>query len=70
MDWHQPLVINGGMLYSGLMGDRYLGEFSSHEAALAVLAAQRENLCFCQDCSPVLTESDIDLMLAIDADEV
>lgn len=70
MDWTQPLVINGGMLYSGHMGDRYLGEFSSYEAAREAMSIKREQRTVCSECDTYyMTASDLDLLEAIDADE-
>lgn len=70
MDWTQPLVVNGRTLYSGVNGDRWLGEFSSHEAALEIMAIQREqrtvyNFRETHCC----LESDLELAAAIDYDE-
>lgn len=70
MDWTQPLVINGGMLYSGHMGDRWLGEFSSYEAAREAMSIKREQLVvYSERDTYCMTASDIDLLEAIDYDE-
>ncbi|KVC83985.1 hypothetical protein [Burkholderia ubonensis] len=70
MDWHQPLVINGGMLYSGQMGERWLGEFSSLEAAREGVSLKRDGVELIDaDDTHCMTESDVDMLEAIDADE-
>ncbi|MBB3004414.1 hypothetical protein FHX57_006796 [Paraburkholderia tropica] len=69
MDWNRgDLSLNDGMLYSN---DRYLGTFSCW-------AAGREAIGIMQEGRKVLTagdtycmtEDDVDLMAAIDADEI
>ncbi|MDN7703297.1 hypothetical protein QZM15_32960 [Burkholderia sp. AU44665] len=70
MDWTQPLVVNGGTLYSGVNGDRWLGEFSSHEAALEIMAIQREQrTVYSSRETHCCTEGDLELAAAIDFDE-
>ncbi|QTO46367.1 hypothetical protein [Burkholderia latens] len=71
MDWTQPLVVNGGTLYAGVNGDRWLGEFSSYEAALEAMTIKREQrVVYSERDTYCMTESDIDLLEAIDYDEV
>lgn len=70
MDWTQPLVVNGGTLYAGANGDRWLGEFSSYEAALEALSIKREQrVVLTERDTYCMTDSDLDLLEAIDADE-
>ncbi|WP_321913533.1 hypothetical protein [Paraburkholderia sp. J11-2] len=66
MDWNQNMTIVSGTIYCG---DRWLGTLSSHSAAMAGLRLMRgDRDLVCSDCSP-LTETDLDLLEAIDADE-
>jgi hypothetical protein len=67
MDWSQPMTIVSGTLYAG---DRWVGTLSSHAAALAGLRMMRGDPdLVCAECSP-LTTDDLDLLEAIDADEI
>lgn len=76
MDWTQELSVIDSTLYAG---DRWLGEFSSHAAAMGAIRVMRkrngmrllsdighEDLCDLV----VMTDEDADLIEAIDADEV
>ncbi|WP_333998258.1 hypothetical protein [Burkholderia orbicola] len=70
MDWTQPLIVNGGTLYAGVNGDRWLGEFSSHEAAIEIMGIQREQrVVFSAQETACCTETDLELAAAIDFDE-
>jgi hypothetical protein len=70
MDWTQPLVVNGGTLYAGVNGDRWLGEFSSYEAAIEIMGIQREQrIVYSAMETACCTETDLELAAAIDFDE-
>jgi hypothetical protein len=70
MDWTQPLVVNGGTLYAGANGDRWLGEFSSYEAALEIMSIRREQrTVYSARETACCTEMDIEQAEAIDYDE-
>lgn len=70
MNWNQALVVNGGTLYAGVNGDRWLGEFSSHEAALEIMSIQRgQRKVFNHRETFCCTEDDLELAAAIDFDE-
>jgi hypothetical protein len=65
MNWQQPLSVIDGRMY---IGDRWAGTFSSHSAAMAGIQIMRNPMQ--TYFGPALAESDIDLLAAIDADEV
>lgn len=66
MDWQREITIDCGVMYDGA---HWLGSFSSHAAAVAGLRMMRgDRELVCSDCLP-LTESDLDLLECIDADE-
>lgn len=70
MNWNQPLVVNGGTLYAGVNGDRWLGEFSSYEAAREAMMIKREQrVVYSERDTYCMTASDLDLLEAIDYDE-
>lgn len=70
MDWTQPLVVNGGTLYAGVNGDRWLGEFSSYEATREAMSIKREQrVVYSERDTYCMTASDLDLLEAIDYDE-
>jgi hypothetical protein len=70
MDWMQPLVVNGGTLYAGVNGERWLGEFSSYEAAREAMSIKREQrVVYSERDTYCMTASDLDLLEAIAADE-
>lgn len=70
MDWTQPLVVSDSTLFAGVNGERWLGSFSSHEAAIEALTLRREcREVLTADETYCCTESDLDLLAAIDADE-
>jgi|GEM_PF-1737390 len=62
MNWQQDMTIIDGRLYAG---DRWLGSFSSHSAAMAGIQIMRNG-----SSDVELAEDDRDLLAAIDADEV
>jgi len=62
MNWHQNLMVIDGRLYAG---DKWLGNFTSHAAAMAGIALMRHG-----SSDVEMTEDDRDLLAAIDADEV
>jgi hypothetical protein len=64
MNWHQSMTIVDGRLYAG---DRWLGSFSSHSAALAAIQIMRNPMQ--PYFGPALAEDDVDLLAAIDSDE-
>lgn len=67
MDWYQNLSIVNGTMYAG---SRWLGEFSSHEAALEALSIKREQrVVLTERDTYCMTESDLDMLEAIDYDE-
>lgn len=65
MNWHQDMTVIDGRLYSG---DRWLGSFSSHGAALEGLQLKRDQIR--EHKCKSLTEDDHDLLEVIDMDEV
>lgn len=70
MDWTKPLVVNGGTLYAGANGDRWLGEFSSYEAALEIMSIRREQrTVYSARETHCCTEADLELAEAINFDE-
>jgi len=70
MDWTQPLVVNDGTLYAGANGDRWLGSFSCHRAALEALTIKRHHHHVLTSADThFMSDSDIDLMECIDYDE-
>lgn len=70
MDWTYSLVVNGGTLYAGVNGDRWLGEFSSYEAAPEAMTIKREQrVVYSERDTYCMTASDLDLLEAIDFDE-
>jgi len=62
MNWHQDMTVIDGRLYAG---DRWLGNFTSHSAAMAGIQIMRNG-----GSDVALAEDDRDLLAAIDADEV
>lgn len=67
MDWYQEISVNNGVMYAG---SRWLGEFSSHEAALEAMSIKREQrVVLTERDTYCMTESDLDLLAAIDFDE-
>lgn len=62
MNWHQNLTVIDGRLYAG---DKWLGNFTSHSAAMAGITVMRNG-----SSDVEMTEDDRDLLAAIDADEV
>ncbi|MDN7988962.1 hypothetical protein QZM97_02615 [Burkholderia orbicola] len=67
MDWYQNLSIVDGTMYAG---SRWLGEFSSHEAAIEIMGIQREQrVVFSARETACCTETDLELAAAIDYDE-
>lgn len=67
MNWYQELTITNGTMYAG---SRWLGSFSSHEAALEALSIKRHQASVISaDETHCMTDEDIDLLEAIDADE-
>ncbi|MBR8344688.1 hypothetical protein [Burkholderia ambifaria] len=67
MNWDQEFTVAGGELW---LGDRLLGEFGSHKAALFALNAMRAggNVMLSDEVG-VLTDADLALLAAINADE-
>lgn len=66
MDWQNTdFSIIGAVMYAN---DRWMGEFSSHEAAKAALTVMRNPAQ--TYLGHALAESDLDLLAAIVADEV
>lgn len=67
MDWYQDLDVQNGVMYAG---SRWLGEFSSHEAALEIMTIQREQRkVYSARETYCCTEMDLELAAAIDFDE-
>ncbi|WP_175837068.1 hypothetical protein [Burkholderia anthina] len=67
MNWDQDFTIVGAEL---LVGERSLGTFSSHTAAYVGLHVMRAgNNVHLSDEARVLTDDDLALLAAIDADE-
>ncbi|KWA35768.1 hypothetical protein WT41_01585 [Burkholderia territorii] len=67
MNWYQELTITNGTMYAG---SRWLGSFSSHEAALEAMSIKREQrTVYSERDTYCMTASDLDLLEAIDADE-
>ncbi|MEI7296642.1 hypothetical protein WCQ02_31250 [Paraburkholderia tropica] len=64
MNWQTELTVIDGTMYAG---SRWLGRFSSHQAAIEGLQLKRKELREAK-CR-ALTEPDFDLLEAIDADE-
>jgi hypothetical protein len=62
MDWHQDFTIIDSTLYAR---DRWLGSLSSHSAAMAGLRLMRTG-----ERGAALTDSDVEILEAIDMDEV
>lgn len=66
MNWDQDMTIVDGRMYAG---DKWLGEFSSHQAALTALKIMRDSgPSPSADDGKILTRLDLDLMAVIDAD--
>ncbi|KWN80830.1 hypothetical protein WM24_23630 [Burkholderia ubonensis] len=67
MNWNQDFTYIGGTLYAG---ERWLGEFSSLEAAREGVSLKRDGVELIDaDDTHCMTESDVDMLEAIDADE-
>ena len=67
MNWDQDFTVVGAELW---LEDRLLGEFSSHKAALLALSQMRAGgNVMLSDEVRVLTDADLALLAAIDADE-
>ncbi|KVO11749.1 hypothetical protein [Burkholderia ubonensis] len=67
MDWDQDFTIIGAELYAG---DRLIGTFSSHKAAyLAIHVMRAGGNVFLSDEVGILTDADLALLEAINADE-
>lgn len=67
MDWYQELTITDGTMYAG---SRWLGDFSSHEAAIEIMGIQREQrTVFSARETACCTEDNLELAAAIDFDE-
>ena len=67
MDWYQELTINNGTMYAG---SRWIGSFSSHEAALEIMSIRREQrTVYSARETERCTESDLELAEAINFDE-
>jgi hypothetical protein len=64
MDWNRDMTVIDGRLYAD---DRWLGTFSTHAAALDGLSAMRGQIDAAKSLH--ITADDVDLLLAIDADE-
>lgn len=66
MDWTQDLSVIDSTLYAD---DRWLGDFSSHRAAKTAIWMMRHPGNQVDECLDLLTDGDLDLVEAIDADE-
>lgn len=67
MDWYQEISVTNGVMYAG---SRWIGSFSSHEAAIEALMMKRHQCtALCAADTHCMTEEDIDLLEAINFDE-
>lgn len=67
MNWYRELTITNGTMYAG---SRWLGDFSSHEAAIEVMTMRREQrVALTSRDTRCCTETDLELAAAIDFDE-
>ncbi|WP_321905175.1 hypothetical protein [Paraburkholderia tropica] len=64
MDWQQELTVVDGQMYAD---SRWLGRFSSHQAAIEGLQVKRNQLS--EHKCRAMCESDFDLLACIDFDE-
>ncbi|UEP23138.1 hypothetical protein LL999_23120 [Burkholderia ambifaria] len=67
MDWYQEISVTNGVMYAG---SRWIGSFSSHEAALEIMSIRREQrTVYSARETYCCTEMDLELASAIDYDE-
>ncbi|WP_175739991.1 hypothetical protein [Burkholderia ambifaria] len=67
MDWYQEISVTNGVMYAG---SRWIGSFSSHEAALEIMSIRREQrTVYSARETHCCTEADLELAEAINFDE-
>ena len=67
MDWYQEISVTNGVMYAG---SRWIGSFSSHEAALEIMSIRREQrTVYSARETACCTEMDLEQAEAIDYDE-
>jgi hypothetical protein len=67
MDWYQDISVTNGVMYAG---SRWIGSFSSHEAALEIMSIRREQrTVYSARETACCTEMDLEQAEAIDYDE-